>query len=201
MNKTELLKSLKEKGFSDRIVKSFSKADRENFLPEEYKPFAYYDDALPIGYDQTISQPYTIAFMLKLLNIQNNQKILEVGSGSGYVLLLISFLGKNLNIFGIERIKELVEFSKQKLKKYKNIKIIYSQGERGLENEAPFDRILVSASCEKIPQELINQLKLGGVFVAPVKHSIYCVKKYLKKNNIKIFHGFTFVPLIINEKL
>jgi len=196
MNKKELIESLRYHGFSEKIIRAFEKIKREEFLPEKEKKYAYEDTALPIGYMQTISQPYTIAFMLDLLELKDEQKILEVGSGSGYVLALISKISKNSEIFGIERIKELAENSRTKLEKYRNIKIIYGGGFKGLKEEAPFDRILVSASAEEIPEALIKQLKYNGVLVSPVGGSILKIKKTKKENKIEEYPGFVFVPLI-----
>jgi protein-L-isoaspartate(D-aspartate) O-methyltransferase len=196
MNKKELIKSLRRRGFSEKIIRAFEKIKREEFIPEEEQKYAYEDIALPIGYMQTISQPYTIAFMLDLLELKDGQKILEVGSGSGYVLALISQISKNGKIFGVERIKELAENSRKKLEKYKNIKIIHGSGFRGLKEEAPFDRILVSASARSIPEALIRQLKYNGILVIPVRNSILKIKKTKKGSKIDEFPGFVFVPLI-----
>ena len=198
MNKEQLLESLKMHGFSEEIVNAFSKVKRENFIPEDEIGFAYYDEPLPIGYGQTISQPYTIAFMLNLLELKDEQKILEIGSGSGYVLALINQLGRNLKIYGVECIGELVKKSKSILKNHSNIKIIYGSGFKGLKKYAPYDRILISASANEIPQDLIKQLKNNGVLVIPVKNSIFQIKKTKKKIIKKEFPGFVFVPLIEN---
>jgi protein-L-isoaspartate(D-aspartate) O-methyltransferase len=100
--KRNLLKHLKNKGFSEKLLHAFESVEREKFVPEEYQDLSYEDVALPIGYDQTISQPYTIAFMLRLLNVVDGEKVLEVGSGSGYVLSLLSELNPKGKIFGIE---------------------------------------------------------------------------------------------------
>ncbi len=228
MNKQSLLKSLEHQGFSDKILNAFSKIKREDFIDKNLKQYTYEDEPLPIGQGQTISQPYTIAFMLNLLelpesnnktnNIQklriderdlnpkrgtnkkildkNNIKILEIGSGSGYVLALINNISKNSQIFGIERIKELADKSKQVLKNYKNIKIICADGSKGLKPQALFDRILISASANEIPQKLISQLKFGGIMVCPVKNSIFQIKRELKETKLKEYPGFVFVPLI-----
>lgn len=199
MKKEFLLNSLRQRGFSKKIVGAFEKVDRSEFVPSAYFQESYLDKPLPIGHEQTISQPYTIAFMLELLQIKDRQKILEVGSGSGYVLALLSELNSNGKVFGAERIKELVEDSREKLKRYKNIKVIHSDGSRGLGAEALFDRILVSASAKEIPQKLVEQLKVGGVLVVPVKQSIIKIQKLIKnKNKIEEFPGFVFVPLIEN---
>ena len=107
MNKQALINSLKQKGFSRRILNAFEKVKRENFIPDKLKKYAYEDTALPIGEAQTISQPYTIAMMLSMLELKKGQKVLELGSGCGYVLALISeIVGDKGRVYGIERIKE-----------------------------------------------------------------------------------------------
>ena len=225
MIKEDLILEFKKQGFSEKIVEAFEKIERKDFIPKKYKNFSYEDIALPIGKKQTISQPFTIAFMLDLLELKNNQKILEIGSGSGYVLALINEISKNSELFGIERIPELEERSKRILKNFKNIHIFCRDGSKGFPEEAEkklFDRILISATSEKIPQKLVKQLKTGGILVAPVKNSIIKInsqkenfsnlsfdgnksKEYLAKRKIKTFAndnqieeypGFMFVPLI-----
>jgi len=196
MQKKDLINSLKAQKFPEKIINAFEKIPREGFVPEEHKKFSYEDIPLPIGYQQTISQPYTIAFMLTLLEVKDKQKILEVGSGSGYVLALLSQLCKNGKIFGIERIKELADSSKEKLKNYKNVKLIHGDGSKGLLKEAPFDRILVSAASNEIPQKLVMQLKPRGILVAPVRNSIIVFKKINAEGKIKEYTGFSFVPLV-----
>ena len=120
MNKTQLLQSLKNRGFSQEILNAFRKVHRENFIPLQLKTRAYEDTAFPIGKGQTISQPFTIAMMLKLLELKRGQKVLEIGSGCGYVLALLSELtGKRGRVFGVEVIKELAERSRRNLKNYK----------------------------------------------------------------------------------
>ncbi len=179
MKKLDLIKHLKENKFSKKIIDAFFKVSREKFIPKQFKEHTYQDIAIPIGYKQTISQPYTIAFMLTLLEVKNKQKILEIGSGSGYVLALLNELDPQGKIYGIERIKRLSDKSKKTLKN-KNIQIINKDGSKGLPYNAPFDRILVSASCHKIPQPLINQLKTNGILVAPLKNSIVKIKMKLR---------------------
>jgi len=196
MNKKDLIRFLKNQNFPDKIISAFEKIKREDFISKNLKEKAYEDLPLPIGSNQTISQPYTIAFMLTLLELQNNQKILEVGSGSGYVLALINEISKNSQIYGIERVKELFDKSKKVLKKEENIKIIHDNGLKGLQKEAPFDRILASAAAKEIPSELVKQLKIGGTLVIPVRNIIVQLKKFTNENQIKEFPGFAFVPLI-----
>ena len=134
--------------------------------------------------------------MLDLLDLKNNQKILEVGSGSGYVLALLNEISKNSNIHGIEIIKELTTSSKKILTKNKNIKITQADGNQDLKQNSPFDRILVSASAKEIPQKLLEQLKIKGVMVCVVGNSIVKIKK--EKNQIRKIEylGFSFVPLV-----
>lgn len=200
MNKSELINDLKNQGFSENIIKSFEKIKREDFIPKELKNFAYENQPLPLGIGTTISQPYTIAFMLDLLELKDNQKILEIGSGSGYVLALLNEISKNSEIYGIERIRELTKKSKKVLKKNKNIQIIYKNGSDGLKEKSPFDRILISASSDKIPENLFSQLKDNGILVCPVRNSIFQIKKQKGKTIKKEFPGFVFVPLVENGK-
>ena len=197
-----LLKSLKEKGFSKEILNAFSKVKREDFVPENLKSRSYEDIPLPLGFQQTISQPYTIATMLSLLELKRDLKILEVGSGCGYVLALLSnIVGKNGKVFGIEIIKELAEKSKENLKGYKNVKIKIGNGRLGLPEESPFNRILISAGYKEIPKPLISQLKEKGIIVAPIGNAygqdLIAYQKINQKLKLKEkIPGFIFVPLI-----
>jgi len=229
MNKKQLIEILRKEGFSEKILKAFNKVKREDFIPQNLKEYAYENEPLPIGYGQTISQPYTIAFMLNLLELdklnnktkisnakklkadeyelrgertennkklsKNKLKILEIGSGSGHVLALMNEICRNCKIYGIERIKQLVEKSKKVLKNKKNIKIICKDGSKGIKNKK-FDRILISAACSKIPEHLYSQLNENGIIVASVKNSIFQIKKENGKIKIKEFYGFVFVPLV-----
>ena len=203
MNKSHLIKSLRNKGFSDEIVRAFLKIKRENFIHKSLLESAYEDTALPIGYEQKISQPYTIALMLSELGLRPGQKVLEVGSGSGYVLALLSEISKGKGkIFGMEIIRELAEKSRKILADRKNIKIYNKSGFGGLFGEAPFDKVLVSAAVREIPKNLLNQLNPnGGIIVAPkgpvFEQSIVVIKR--KGNNFKTkkeIPGFIFVPLV-----
>ena len=205
MNQKEiLLKSLKEKGFSKQILKAFEKVKREDFIPEILKDRAYEDTALSLGFGQTISQPYTIATMLSLLELKPSLRVLEVGSGCGYVLALLSeILGSKGKVFGIEIIKELGEKSKENLENYENIKVYNKNGRLGLKTKAPFDRIIISAAYNEIPKPLIEQLKENGIIVAPVgshySQSLIAYKKVMGKIGIeKEIPGFIFVPLVDN---
>lgn len=194
MTKKHLISILKAEGFEDKILKAFEIVDREKFVPSEYKEFAYEDRPLPIGFDQTISQPTTIAFMLSKLNLQEG-KILEVGSGSGYVLELLSNLMPKSQIIGTEKIKELADRSAKMLSVLGNVKIVHTEYGVGLPSEAPFDRILVSASASQLPGMLIAQLAEGGRIVCPVRNSILVLDKINGKIKGEEFLGFAFVKL------
>ncbi len=188
---------------SDGIKKAVSEVKRENFLSENLKQHAYDDNAAPIGYGQTISQPSTITVMLELLGVKNGMTVLEVGSGSGYVLALLSKLvGKEGKVYGIEYLKELAEASKENLKKEKieNVKVKQGDGSLGWEKEE-FDRILISCACPFIPKTLFDQLKEKGRIVAPVGDPGTQVLEILMKEKGKPFKKsyegslYTFVPL------
>ncbi len=202
MNKQALLNSLKQKGFSKLILDAFSRVKREDFIPTPLKQYAYEDSALPIGKEQTISQPYTIAVMLKMLGLKKDQKVLEIGSGCGYVLALLSeIVGAKGKVYGIERIKELAELSRENLKNYKNVEIYLRDGSKGLGEKAPFDRILISAACWEIPKIAQSQLQNNGILVAPLgsryEQSLVAIKRvnntYMIKEEIP---GFVFVPFV-----
>ena len=168
MNKSQLLKHLKKQGFSKTILNAFSKVKRENFVSKDLEERTYEDRPLPIGCGATISQPYTIATMLQLLELEEGQKVLELGSGCGYVLALMSeIVGEKGEIYGIEIEPELAEKSKENVKSYKNIQIYNRDGKQGLEELAPFDRILISAALEAVSEKIFYQLKDKGILVGP----------------------------------
>ena len=196
MEKEKLSDSLRRKGFSDAVVNAIAKVKREDFVPERLAAYAYEDIALPTEDGSTISQPSTIAFMLDKLELKQGQKVLEIGSGSGYVLALISEIIKDGKIYGIERLMSLAVSSKKILARDSNIEIIHRNGFSGLPEKGPFERILISASADKIPRHLYPQLKDPGIMVAAVKQSIFKIKKENGEVTEKEFPGFAFVPLI-----
>lgn len=201
MNKKQLLENLKQREFSEKILRAFEKTKREDFVSEDMKKYAYEDSALPIGYKVTISQPYTIAVMLSLLDLKKGQKILEIGSGCGYVLALLSELtGKRGKVFGIEILKPLVLKSKENLEKYRNVEVFHRNGSLGLPEKSKFDRILISAGSGKVPSALVSQLKNQGILVAPIgtRHNQALIAYKKTKNRLEIknkIQGFIFVPL------
>ncbi|MDP3992255.1 MAG: protein-L-isoaspartate O-methyltransferase [Nanoarchaeota archaeon] len=205
MNKEELLDSLREKGFSKAIIDAFSKVKREDFVPRNVRMMAYEDTALPIGHGQTISQPYTIAVMLSLLDLKKGggQKVLEIGSGCGYVLALISeIIGENGKVFGVELVKKLAEKSRENLMEFDNAKVYHRSGSLGLPEKAPFDGILISAAIRDIPEKILDQLKNQGILVAPkgsrFEQEIIAIQRKSKTEfeMIKKIPGFIFVPFI-----
>lgn len=196
MNKDELLASLKKKGFSESIIRAFEKVKREDFVPEHLIGYAYEDIALPVMAGSTLSQPSTIGFMLDLLDAKDGQKIIEIGSGSGYVLALLAEMNPSGKVYGVELLKELAVKSMKYLEAKKNVEVVIRNGSNGLPELAPYDRILISASCQEVPRHLLPQLKEDGILVAAVKQSIIQIKKSAGQTIEKEFPGFAFVPLV-----
>ena len=185
---------------SSNIIDAFSNIDRIDFVFDPQVLDVYEDYPLQIGYGQTISQPTTVAMMMEMLGVKKGQKILDIGSGSGWTTaLLANIVGSSGTVTGVERVSSLVEFGNHNLEKYKfaNAKIIQAKGEIGIPNEK-FDRILVSAAADKFPSELSKQLYTGGKLVIPVRNSIYELTKKEDGELDGVEHyGFTFVPLIL----
>ncbi len=184
---------------SKNIIEAFMKVDRKLFVVKEYRKDAYSNKALPSLCNQTISQPSVVALMLEYLKPNKKCKVLEVGSGTGYVLALLSFLCKE--VYGVERNKELVEFSKKNLEKLKikNVKVFWKDGRRGLKKFSPYDRILVSCAVKSLPKALLKQLSDNGILVAPVGKEIQritIVKKEDGKVKVERKEEVIFVPLI-----
>ncbi len=194
MRKEELVASLKKSGFATEIVNAFANISREDFVPEAYQAYAYVDGPLPIGEGATISQPRTIACMLEWLEINDKQRILEIGSGSGYVLALMNEIANNLTIFGVEINESLVKQSRD-LFNNDNITIQHGNGFYGLPEQAPFDRILVSAAFQNKPEHLFEQLTDNGILICPVKTSIFKFIKQGDKITEQVFPGFAFVTM------
>lgn len=192
----------KHYNFDELLLKAFSEINREDFIFEEDKHKAYSDIPLPILSNQTISQPTTIMIMTQNLEVKPNQKILEIGSGSGYQAAILSKLvGEKGKIITIEIIKELALFAELNLRKnnIQNVQVIHTDGSKGYKKEAPYDRIIVTAATPEIPKKLIEQLKPRGILIAPVG-PLYCQEmlKITKKNktfDIENLGDFVFVPL------
>lgn len=201
----ELTNELVEQGHlkTPRLIAAFLAIDRAYFVPEKLRPRAYENDSLPLGFEQTISQPMVVAFMLELLQVQKGEKILDIGAGSGYTSALLGFLvGEKGKVISIERIKKLKNKASQNISQYNfmrkgRVKLIWGNGAKGFKKEAPFDKILASAAALEIPLSWKKQLKIGGRLVAPVSDSIQVLeKKSVNKFRVQTFEGFSFVPLI-----
>ena len=184
-----------------KVIAAFKKIPRENFLPEELKKQAYNDFPLPIGHNQTVSQPTTIMIMLQALELKSTDKVLEVGTGSGYNAALISNILKQGKLYTTEIIPELAESSRLNLErlKIKNIEVIKTDGSKGHKEKSPYDKIIVTAACPKIPNILIKQLKIDGILVAPIgplyNQQMLKIIKRQNKLEIKNLGNFIFVPL------
>lgn len=215
--KEQLVKILIDDGYlkTPSIIKAFQEIDRADFVPENLKDSAYENMALSIGHKQTISQPLVVAFMLELLELKPGEKVLEIGTGSGWkTALMAKLVGENGRVISVERIAELYKFARKNIAKYGFLKkyarkfssseqrtalveLILGDGSRGYKEQAPFDKIIAAAAGDEIPSEWKEQLKIGGRIVAPVKESIAVIDKIGKENfTQKDYFGFSFVPLI-----
>ena len=157
------------RGVSDKLVLSaMRKVRRDGFVPDDMKPYAYEDRPLPIGEEQTISQPYIVALMTELLELKGGEKVLEIGTGSGYQAAVLAEIAKE--VYTIEIIESLANTADERLKKmgYKNITVKWGDGYQGWEEHAPFDGVIVTAAPDHVPQPLVDQLKIGGRMVIPV---------------------------------
>jgi len=196
MNKEQLLQHLINSGFSELVVNAFKNVMREDFISAMFLPNAYDDYPLPLGEGSTISQPSTIAFMLDLLDLRDKQSFLEIGSGCGYVLALVAEIIKDTKIYGLEINRDIAETSIKRFIDNPNITIFSQDGKNGLIDNAPFDRILISAACSQNPCHLLEQLNNNGIIVAAVQNSIVKIVKKGDKAVIEEHYGFRFVPLI-----
>ena len=185
---------------SPALINAIQKIDRKDFVIDSEKINAYQDYSLPIGCGQTISQPRTVAFMLELLDPQKGEKILDLGSGCGRTTaLLAKVAGRKGEVYGVEIIPELVKFGQKNLAKYNlpQAQIVEAGKEYGLPAKAPFDKILVSAASDEIPEGLIQQLTTGGKMVIPMQNRIVCLEKISDfEFQTKEFEGDFFVPLV-----
>ena len=201
-----LIENLIEEGWlkTPRIIEAFKKIKRVDFLPKEIKDLAELNEALPIGYGQTISQPLVVAFMLEQLEPKEGDKILDIGSGSGWTSALLGeIVGKKGRVIAIDIIPELVEFGKNNVAKYNFIEkgiveFICADGSKGYQKEAHYDGILVSAAVQtEVPRAWKEQLKIGGRIVTPIGSSIWLFTKKSESKFEEIeYPGFAFVPLI-----
>ncbi|WP_072797024.1 protein-L-isoaspartate O-methyltransferase [Marinobacter antarcticus] len=183
---------------SPLLIESFNSIDRKDFVSPGLQDEPYGDHPLAIGAGQTISQPYTVAFMLELLQLEESDRILDIGCGSGWSTALLAQTAKSGFVTGVERVPELLELARSNLKKYQfdNIELQIAGKALGVPGQM-FDKILVSAAAEELPQELIQQLNPGGIMVIPVQNDMVVIFKRedgsIEQSN---FPGFRFVPLI-----
>ena len=203
-NRKKLIEKLILKGITDKkVLNAIYNIPRHFFIEKDFEDFAYDDKAFPISAKQTISQPFTVAFQTEKLNIQEGEKVLEVGTGSGYQTAILIFL--KAEVYSVERIFELNRNSKKTLSKLslKPKKIIWSDGYLGLREHAPFNKIIVTAGSKDIPSELLNQLKIGGKMIIPVgelNQKMFLIKKTSENDFEKTDLGsFKFVPMLKNR--
>lgn len=197
----QLVDTIVKRGITnDSVLKAINKVPRHLFMDSSFLEFAYEDKAFPIGAGQTISQPYTVAFQSQLLEVTKGDKILEVGTGSGYQACVLMELGAK--VYTIERQKELYLKTKKLFLKlgYKPKLATYGDGYKGLPSYAPFDKIIVTAGAPFIPEALSHQLKIGGMLVIPVGEEIQTMKRLIKITEQEIreedFGDFHFVPML-----
>jgi protein-L-isoaspartate(D-aspartate) O-methyltransferase len=197
----QLVEIIHEKGITDsNVLEAISKVPRHFFFDSSFLKYAYEDKAFPIGAGQTISQPYTVAFQSQLLKLTRGQKVLEVGTGSGYQACILAEIGAK--VFSIERQKSLYNKAVQFLPSLGyRIRLFYGDGYKGLPAYAPFDKIIVTAGAPYIPDALMNQLRTGGILVIPVGgddvQEMVTITRISEKEYKRREHGkFRFVPLL-----
>lgn len=198
----QLVQQLRDKGITDEnVLAAINNIPRHYFLDSAFDKIAYEDRAFPIGEDQTISQPYTVAYQSQLLNVKPNEKILEIGTGSVYQASVLAEMGAR--VFTIERQKKLYDRHRGFVfrNKYPNIKFFYGDGFEGLPAYAPFDKVIITAAAPFIPPKLVEQMKTGGVMVIPVNEN--GSQRMLRITRLpdgslkeESFDQFSFVPML-----
>jgi protein-L-isoaspartate(D-aspartate) O-methyltransferase len=197
----KLVDTIKAKGIKDlNVLDAIGKLPRHFFLDSALDYQAYEDKALPIKCDQTISQPYTVAYMTQALQIKRHDKVLELGTGSGYQAAILSLLGAN--VYTVERQETLYHETRNMLLQlnFNNIKFFFRDGTKGLPEFAPFDKIMITAGCKEVPQALLQQLNIGGLIIVPVgdksQQMIIIERKAQNIYDKKILGDFSFVPFL-----
>ncbi len=197
----QLVNILVNKGIANEtVLKAIGNIPRHLFMDSGFLDHAYQDKAFPIAADQTISQPYTVAFQTELLQVKKGDKVLEIGTGSGYQTAVLCELGAK--VFSIERQQELFKKTSKFLPKlgYRPKKLIFGDGYKGLAKEAPFDSIIVTAGAPFVPKPLLGQLKIGGRLVIPVGNDVQIMTLFIRKGQKEFeqheFGEFRFVPLL-----
>jgi len=198
----KLVDVVRAKGITnEKVLEAIGSIPRHFFLESAFDEVAYEDRAFPIGEDQTISQPYTVAYQTQLLELKPFMKVLEVGTGSAYQAVVLAEMG--VQVYTIERQKKLYDANKNFdfLKKYPTIKFFYGDGYEGLPTYAPFDRVLITAAAPQLPPRLIEQLRTGGMMVIPVgDDKVQRMMRITKLENgalkEEVFDNFMFVPML-----
>lgn len=198
-----LYEHLEYYGVSKRVIDAMNKVDRKLFVPAEYQDSAYIDTPLPIGYGQTISAPHMVGLMCEYLDLQEGDKVLEIGTGSGYNAAVMSQLvGPSGEIYTVEVVEPLYERAKKVIEQLgiENIKMFLSDGKLGLPQFAPYDKIVATCYAKEIPPALIEQLCEGGILLIPVGNEYIQVLKRIKKYGQKITEEslghVRFVPMV-----
>ncbi|ABU82059.1 protein-L-isoaspartate O-methyltransferase [Ignicoccus hospitalis] len=207
--KRELIRNLIAEGYIKRkeVAEAMMKVPRELFVPEELRHMAYEDTPLPIGAGQTISAPHMVAYMVEAAELRRGDKVLEVGTGSGYhAAVMAELVGPEGHVYTIERIPELAERARERLKAlgYNNVTVLVGDGSKGYPPAAPYDKIIVTAAAKRVPEALLKQLKVGGIMVIPVEEEpgyqvLYKIIKTPEGYVIKKLLPVAFVPLIEEE--
>ncbi|RME96919.1 MAG: protein-L-isoaspartate(D-aspartate) O-methyltransferase [Bacteroidetes bacterium] len=197
----KLVDALRRKGIQDEaVLAAIGRLPRHFFLEGAFEQYAYQDKPFPIACEQTISQPYTVAFQTQLLQLEKRQKVLEIGTGSGYQAAILALLGAR--VFTIERHGPLHQQAQQVLRRLglKGVRAYHRDGYKGLPELAPFDRILVTAGAPRVPEALVTQLKIGGILVIPVgeaQQRMLRIRRQSESDFITEDHGnFRFVPFL-----
>lgn len=198
----QLVRELKNKGISDeRILKAFEEIPRHYFLDKAFAEWAYRDVPFPIDADQTISQPYTVAYQTELLEIKKGDRVLEIGTGSGFQACVLAHMGAR--VYTIERQEKLYIKTNALLEKigFTQVRTLFGDGYLGAPRFAPFDKILLTAGAQKVPQALFDQLAVGGILVVPLGNDdIQVMTKYTKISEGELktetFDQFRFVPFL-----
>lgn len=198
----QLIEKLRRKnGLSDEVLKAMSRIPRHQFLDKAFEEWAYKDVPFPIGCDQTISQPYTVAYQSTILDVKPGMKVLEIGTGSGYQACVLAEMGAK--VYTIERVETLYTRTSKLFKElgYDRIRNFYRDGTEGLPRFAPFDRILVTAAATEVPEHLLEQLAIGGILVIPVgtddHQTMYRITRKSEEDyKTEKFGAFRFVPIV-----
>ena len=200
-----LVQNLSKKGITDeRILKAFMEIPRHYFLDDAFAEWAYQDKPFPIGCEQTISQPFTVAMQTQLLEVEKGDKILEIGTGSGYQAAVLHFLGAR--VYSIERFEKLHLKTTALLERigFGGVRTFHGDGMKGLKNRSPFDKIIVTAGAKELPKELLDQLKIGGILIIPVGSDAQEMLKVTRTSADRFTtkkHGlFRFVPLLSGKR-